>query len=476
MASPFDLAQAEQLASLGHINADQLARIQAQTHPVNQAEVTLPAPQSPAPSSMPMDKAPKLPEGVQTADFVREEPVTLAADAVPAQQQASIQTVPYDSTDEMAAYQQALAAPYLMRQQAIAEGVAAGEAKGAETAAYLNRVQREQDQMSKTHANAEAERQAKLDAQLNLLNTKAKEISETTLDPKRLYKNMSTGDKILAGIGMFLGAFGQNGKNSAVEVIDKAVQQDIALQKSALDSKQSEYVAQRGIYADMVATFKDRRLAEDASRLAYLNNAQLKLQEIASKFSGREAQAKAMDLYGQLESAKQQAQLSFMANYQKAVPQTVSATTSPENLTEDQRSRFVPGFGLALTKDDAKELKAYTADYENARSTISQLKNLSNKSLSSVSIEDRAQADVLASMLKGSLRLQILGPGAVSDQERKMLDAIVANPTAIFSLDTANKSRLDTLLNSVNRNLQNKLKSYGLQTPESRLGITKVSQ
>ncbi len=84
-------------------------------------------------------------------------------------------------------------------------------------------------------------------------------------------------------------------------------------------------------------------------------------------------------------------------------------------------------------------------------------------------MEDRSTSEVLASMLKGSLRTQILGPGAVSDRERELLDAIVANPTVIFSLDKSNKARLDTLLETINDNRDNKAKFYGVTAPENQL-------
>ena len=66
-------------------------------------------------------------------------------------------------------------------------------------------------------------------------------------------------------------------------------------------------------------------------------------------------------------------------------------------------------------------------------------------------------------MLKAALRTTIVGPGAVSDNERKMLDNIVANPLEIFSLQKNQLARLQTLAAQVKINLRNQAQTLGIQ-------------
>jgi hypothetical protein len=77
----------------------------------------------------------------------------------------------------------------------------------------------------------------------------------------------------------------------------------------------------------------------------------------------------------------------------------------------------------------------------------------------------------LAGLLKGELRVEIVGPGAVSETEWRLLDSIIANPTKLASLDSTNKLALRTLLRSLDMSAKNKAGQYimGYQdSPASR--------
>jgi hypothetical protein len=53
--------------------------------------------------------------------------------------------------------------------------------------------------------------------------------------------------------------------------------------------------------------------------------------------------------------------------------------------------------------------------------------------------------------LKGKLRLPLIGPGAVSEYEQEILAEAIADPTKIFSLESANLKKLRTLKAIVER-------------------------
>jgi hypothetical protein len=74
--------------------------------------------------------------------------------------------------------------------------------------------------------------------------------------------------------------------------------------------------------------------------------------------------------------------------------------------------------------------------------------------------------------LQGLLRTPILGPGAVSDSERALLQDIVANPTAIFSMSSRNEARLNELMKTIDRGVASKAKGFGLTTERQKLGFT----
>ncbi len=81
--------------------------------------------------------------------------------------------------------------------------------------------------------------------------------------------------------------------------------------------------------------------------------------------------------------------------------------------------------------------------------------------------EEIAQAQALAQSVKGKLRLSLLGPGAITDFEHKMLDNIIRDPTAFFSLGSANKAALTTIANKLQAERKHTYRSMGVNLPPS---------
>ena len=118
---------------------------------------------------------------------------------------------------------------------------------------------------------------------------------------------------------------------------------------------------------------------------------------------------------------------------------------------------------LAPSATAAKELREVITSSQNSLQNIQELESFAKKFAGGAfSLKDKGDASVIANSLKGNLRLVIIGPGAVSDSERKILDSVVANPTSLFSLTSNNKSKLDELKGIINRSMANHLKANGI--------------
>lgn len=63
--------------------------------------------------------------------------------------------------------------------------------------------------------------------------------------------------------------------------------------------------------------------------------------------------------------------------------------------------------------------------------------------------ELRKEANTIKALLTGALRVPIVGPGAFTDPERKLIDSVIPDPTAIFSIDANTKASLITLRNRI---------------------------
>lgn len=351
-----------------------------------------------------------------------------------------------------------------MQAQGIRMAAQTGEAKAKEAAAYQARLaQEDEDRLKKNLAN-EQERQAKLDEQFKLLDSEATKLGTLKVDPDRFWANKGSSEKVMAGIGLVLGAFGSGG-NKGVKVITDAIDRDIDAQKADIQTAKDVYSAKSGLYAKMVDRFKDKRAAEEATRLAYLNNAELKIKEIEARYGGDEVKAKAQVALGEIQVKKDEARQRFAA----AIKTSVGPDTAPEAMTPEQRDRFVPGYGLALTKEDAAKFKESVASAGSARRELGRLLEIAGMPGKSLSPELRAEASTRANMLTGLLKDDVVGPGTISDKDRELLREVAADPTKIASLDGATKARLRTAMDVVEKNLGQRAKTIGLTPAASRL-------
>lgn len=267
----------------------------------------------------------------QVAEAKAQEPIMPAPAPLPKETEAKAQNVAMESPqivktsadqgpllpmqNPIQGYMQSVGTPYEKQAAAIQAFYNAGAKKASEEAGYLDQMKQEQEKMLIAD-------QAKRDQEAEFLNTKLQEINNAKVDPERFWSNKSTGDKILAGIGLFLGAFGaQNGGgNKAAAIINDAINRDIKLQEAGIDNKAQ-------LYKQHYALTKDAQAARASTRMAMLSNAQLKLQEIASRYQGPEMKARAQQLMAQLDAEKQNAQINLASALQKSATQQ---SASPE--------------------------------------------------------------------------------------------------------------------------------------------------
>ena len=117
---------------------------------------------------------------------------------------------------------------------------------------------------------------------------------------------------------------------------------------------------------------------------------------------------------------------------------------------------------LAPTTDEAKEFRAAVSSHEDVVKGVRELVALNkDPSVKIVGSAAYNKAESIAAMLQGSLRITLTGPGAVNASEYKLMDKVISNPSAFFSLSSSNQERLLTLLDTTNSRLTSKAKSLG---------------
>lgn len=268
--------------------------------------------------------------------------------------------------------------PFTMKSEAVEYGSNVGIQRAQEEGAYLRERASQQEQMLQEQQQKEARRQEQIKEQELKAQQALDEFASAKVDPDRFWKNKGTGDKIIAGIAIALGAISQgitkSNSNQALDIINSQIDRDLEAQKIEILSKKEAASGQTGILAQMRARFDDERVAENMARVIGLDQAKLKLEEIASKSRSAEVSANRDLLLAQIEEERQKRLLEV----QKAINESPQAQgikrnmvvsgvqnpatgknekASPEILSEKDRERVVPGLGIATTEDDAKKLK-----------------------------------------------------------------------------------------------------------------------
>lgn len=288
------------------------------------------------------------------------------------------------------------------------------------------------------------------------------EESAQEIDPHRYVNSLSLGNKILGAIAMGIGGGGAataKQQNLAFETIQNAIKQDVEAQKSNINNKQT-------LYAKMLQRYGDAHRAEQET-IAHVSAAvQGQIAAVAAKSAGAQAMPNAQYLQGALKNDTliKTADLVKREADEKLI-RAAMETNNPaiiQALPAEARERWVSGYGPASSKEAAKEANNKIAAVGGIVDGIKELKTLADKG-SSLSIQDRARAQTIAAMLKGQLRTEIVGPGAVSESEWKLLDAIVANPTNFTQLSSTAKTSLGAVEERIQNNMNRSLTQFGIQ-------------
>ena len=144
----------------------------------------------------------------------------------------------------------------------------------------IDATRKAMEEMRESEEAFKVQREARLQAQkeredklLNDINTLNEQYRAVEIEPNRIFKNTSTGAKILAAISVGLGAYAASmtgGRNYAMEIIEGAIADDIQAQKLELQQKGAAIDDKRNLLNDLIKQGMSESEAEEASRLMLL--------------------------------------------------------------------------------------------------------------------------------------------------------------------------------------------------------------
>jgi len=296
----------------------------------------------------------------------------------------------------------------------------------------------------------------------NQLESSMKKLTEQDeqlkpINPDRFWNSRSTGQKILAGLGMILGGA------PAVNIVNQAIAQDIDAQKT----NNQNILARRKKAYELVKLQIDR--------LSSSTNDRIKKERLQLAKQQMEAEQVAIDQQRIKDLMAQQRQ-SFVSEKltdPKGLTRSEVEQLSLQNKDAKIRDRaifFKDGKArLASTAQSAKDIKQRMTDAESSLESIKKLKDLGEEAFGgALDLVARRQAKTIVQSLVGNLRLELFGPGVMTDTEQKLAREIIGNPTKIFTLSALELASLDTLKKKLLFSTKQRLKKDGIILPESK--------
>lgn len=299
------------------------------------------------------------------------------------------------------------------------------------------------------------------------------DIAANHVNPERYINNMATGDKIRTGIALVLGGMGAgltHGPNLVFQYLQDQITRDIDAQKAELGKKQN-------LLSHNLQQSKDLREAYETTRIQTIDLLNSQLRMTADQTADPLAKATILQIVGQNDQKAAQIQSQMMlqrmitggaqqpgqdSESQFRNQMQALRLAGKGQVADQMEAKRVPGVGIAYTADDAKEMKAILSDSHAAVQSIQRLKEINQIHGKSMSPGIRAEAYSISKALVGQLNRAFTGGGPMSEGERELLNEIAKNPTSVFSLDSSNKTSLDTLQQTLQHKVEASMKARGL--------------
>jgi len=325
-----------------------------------------------------------------------------------------------------------------------AQQAAQEQARQAEQQAQMLGAQKAQEEQNRIDGfmakqnKISQEMQSAYRRQMDAIDTEQNALSE--IDPDRFWNSKSTFQKILGAISIGMGAVGgaltKTGGNAALDIINKAIDNDINAQK--VNNEQKISLKQNAI----------KRAALEIDRLAQLSKDQERQQQMLAVSDQLKAQ--------QAQIAEERA--NKMALSQRLYSTGITPEEADQFLDHKQTQRKIalPGgnFTLAGSEAAAKLYNTANKELENAKtitnSVIEQLGTYGKLDAANPWSDKKSTLDGSLETLVGALRIPITGPGVLTDNEyKRIMGKVLGDPASFFTVGSVAKAKMTGLQNTL---------------------------
>ncbi len=195
------------------------------------------------------------------------------------------------------------------RQQNALENIGEIEGqKAAKTAELYGPVIQEIEKSNIRKQERDLRYQQDVDNSLNDYNKTIADMASAKIDPQRFWNSKTMPDKISAFIGIMLSGIGAGMQgvagNSALNVINNAIDQDIGAQKLELQNKANVLGYKQNLFGMMRNKYGDESMAEAATKAAMLEKMQMQMNQQAALYEIPLVKERAQLGIGQLQQEK----------------------------------------------------------------------------------------------------------------------------------------------------------------------------
>lgn len=288
------------------------------------------------------------------------------------------------------------------------------------------------------------------------------------VDPQRYIKSMSTGDKILKGIGLLFSGMGSGmtrQPDDAFKYLNDQINRDIDAQKSDFQNKGT-------LLQSNLAQSGDLFTAAGITRMNILDLNAMHLKQIASESTDPIKRAELLSTSGKLdqEAASIQAQIAQRQalmetyknngeeNFQKRMH--LLKVMGQDKFADDVEKRHVPGVGNASREVPADVLTQITA--RNAlNDAVMDLQNYAHQNSGSLNPAAIAQGKAKAAIVQDMVR-QAANAGVFKESEKEFMNRYVGEePTQLFEKYRSGKGYEEVRRNNL-LNLNALKSTYGM--------------
>lgn len=285
-------------------------------------------------------------------------------------------------------------------------------------------------------ANAIADHQQAVDAarqtyQANI-EKKQQEIQESTdkflntpLDANHFWADKGTGDKVMAGIAIALGALGgaMNGSNGNVglDVINKAIERDLKVQELNMQKQQAGISMKRGLLSDYMNQYGDLEKAKEASFIAYQKGVAQHFESMA--MASKDPGTQAIGLK-QAAAIRADADMRTMELTKKTVTkEETSAPIIKTTKASDKAQEKVNQLSLGIQKN--QELDDYIGKNASEMGRLAGGESLYHKVTNTPQNEARQKINL---EMKSSILKDLTAAGRVNPEKSDLIKEIDDNP------------------------------------------------